>query len=134
MAEQTGTEYIYATERADSRRVTLLEATYDGATIERMRRIGVRPGWRCLEVGAGGGSIARWLVDQVGSDGHVTATDLGTSALIGSGSANLDVVVSDLRTDPLPPGDFDPVHTADGRPPWPVVCRIGHSGCLGTAS
>lgn len=111
VSARQSTDYIYATERADSRRVTVLESTYDGATIERMRRIGVRRGWRCLEVGAGGGSIARWLVDQVGPDGHVTAVDLDISALTGDEAANLDAVALDLRTDQLPRGDFDLVHT-----------------------
>lgn len=32
-------------------------------------------GANCLEVAAGGGSIAEWLADQVGEDGRVLATD-----------------------------------------------------------
>ncbi|WP_305785486.1 class I SAM-dependent methyltransferase [Symbioplanes lichenis] len=33
-------------------------------------------GRRCLEVGAGGGSVAQWLADRVGPHGSVLATDL----------------------------------------------------------
>jgi ubiquinone/menaquinone biosynthesis C-methylase UbiE len=36
----------------------------------------VQPGAKCLEVGPGGGSIARWLAARVGERGHVTALDL----------------------------------------------------------
>jgi 2-polyprenyl-3-methyl-5-hydroxy-6-metoxy-1,4-benzoquinol methylase len=35
-----------------------------------------RKGWRRLEVGAGGGSIASWFAHRMGSEGHVLATDL----------------------------------------------------------
>ena len=42
-----------------------LESIFDEATFARVRRLGLRPGWRCLEIGAGGGSVARWLADQV---------------------------------------------------------------------
>ena len=33
----------------------------------RHRRAMVQPGWRCLEIGAGRGSMAVWLAGQVGS-------------------------------------------------------------------
>jgi ubiquinone/menaquinone biosynthesis C-methylase UbiE len=36
----------------------------------------VQPGWRCLEVGAGRGSMAVWLAQRVGPSGHVVATDV----------------------------------------------------------
>jgi ubiquinone/menaquinone biosynthesis C-methylase UbiE len=45
-------------------------------TKRRMSMLGVREGSRCLEVGAGGGSIATWLCDQVGVTGYVAATDI----------------------------------------------------------
>src|SRR5262249_20305982 len=41
----------------------------------------VRPGWRCLEVGAGRGSMAVWLAEQVGANGHVVATDIDVTYL-----------------------------------------------------
>jgi tRNA A58 N-methylase Trm61 len=43
------------------------------------QRLGIAEGARCLEVGAGRGSIAAWLCRAVGPAGHVTATDLQTS-------------------------------------------------------
>jgi SAM-dependent methyltransferase len=53
-----------------------LQAALDPITIAELDQLGVAPGWRCLEIGAGGGSIARWLGDRVGATGHVTATDV----------------------------------------------------------
>ena len=48
----------------------------DPGTIRHLETIGVAPGWRCLEVGGGAGSITSWLCERVGPAGHVTATDL----------------------------------------------------------
>jgi SAM-dependent methyltransferase len=70
----------------------------------------VQPGWRCLEVGAGRGSQARWLAEQVGPTGEVVATDLDTRYLERLTEPNLRVVRHDLRSDPidlLEPGSFD---------------------------
>ena len=39
-----------------------LEASFDALTQQHLAARGVRSGWRCLEVGAGSGSVARWLV------------------------------------------------------------------------
>jgi tRNA A58 N-methylase Trm61 len=58
-----------------------LEQKLDAGTIHHLETLGVGPGWRCWEVGAGGGSIAAWLSQRVGDHGHVLATDLETSFL-----------------------------------------------------
>ena len=60
----------------ERRRLALIERCYDPATTSRLAKLGVRAGWQCLEVGAGGGSIARWLRDQVSPGGTVVAIDL----------------------------------------------------------
>jgi SAM-dependent methyltransferase len=44
--------------------------------------VGVQPGWRCLELGAGAGSILRWLADRVGPAGAVVAADVDTRFLV----------------------------------------------------
>ena len=41
-----------------------------------MERLGLAPGWRCWEVGAGGDSVVQWLAARVGPQGHVLATDI----------------------------------------------------------
>ena len=55
-------------QEAEDERLGLLERLFDPAS--RRRRDLVRPGWRCLEVGAGRGSIAVWLAAQVGPSGQ----------------------------------------------------------------
>lgn len=92
------------------RRLTLLEQCYDPATIRWLCRVGIQPGWRCLEAGAGAGSIARWLCSEVGPDGRVLAVDLDTRLLDQLHEPNLDVQRVDLRTDDLPRHTFDLIH------------------------
>lgn len=66
-------------EAAEDERLGLLEQLYD--PLSRRRRAIVQPGWRCLEVGAGRGSMAIWLAEQVGPAGHVVATDIDVGYL-----------------------------------------------------
>jgi SAM-dependent methyltransferase len=111
IADPNDAEYLFTDDLVGARRrLTVLEETYDRMTIGRLTRVGVARGWRCLEVGAGGGSIARWLVDQVGPDGHVTALDLSTTALADLESDTLTVQRADLRTQPPPRASFDLIH------------------------
>ena len=74
--------YAFANVRDMQReRLRTLEALLDAGTIQHLERRGVRRGWRCLEVGAGGGSIAAWLAARVAPEGSVVATDLDTTVL-----------------------------------------------------
>lgn len=87
-----------------------LSELMDGSTIEHFDEIGVAEGWQCLEVGGGGGSIARWLADRVGSTGDVTATDLEVERLNRLAGDNLTVLQHDVVTDVLPQNAYDLVH------------------------
>jgi SAM-dependent methyltransferase len=95
--------------RLARRRLELLEACHDAATFRRAEALGVRAGWRCLEAGAGGGSVARWLAERVGPTGSVLAADLDVTLL--EEAAGVEVRRMDLTTDDLPAGTFDFVHT-----------------------
>jgi SAM-dependent methyltransferase len=96
--------------REQRQRLAALEAWLDPQTIERLTTLGVGGGWRCLEVGAGCGSIAAWLCQRVGPTGHVLATDLDTRFLDTVDAPNLTVLRHDVATDALLEGDFDLVH------------------------
>jgi SAM-dependent methyltransferase len=91
-------------------RLSLLEAWLDPWTIRILGKIGVREGWRCLEIAAGGGSIAAWLCRQVGGSGHVVATDLEPRLLEAINASNLEVWPHDILREPLPEAAFDIVH------------------------
>ena len=90
-------EYAYDNARAaQGARLRTLEAIFDAGTIAELEARGVGGGWRCLEVGAGGGSIALWLADRVAPEGAVLATDLDTTVLAGLSRPELEVRVHDL--------------------------------------
>jgi SAM-dependent methyltransferase len=95
----------------ERRRLDLLQQVFDPGTEEHLGRIPLPLGAQCLEVGAGAGSIARWLCDRVGPDGRVVATDLDTGFLEGMHAKNLEVRRHDIDNDELEEGAFDLVHT-----------------------
>ncbi len=84
-----------------------LEQLLDPGTIRHLEALGVGEGWHCLEVGAGGGTIAEWLCQRVGRAGYVLATDLDTRFLEALTMPNLDVRRHNIISDDLPGGRFD---------------------------
>lgn len=95
-------------EAAEDERLGLLEQIYD--PVSQRRRALVQPGWRCLEVGGGRGSMAVWLAEQVGHTGHVVATDIDVGYLQRLDVPNLEVIEHNMLEDPLEPldpGSFD---------------------------
>ena len=105
------TSYAFENARAVQRdRLRLLAALLDDGTFRLLERLGVRPGWRCLEVGAGNGSVAAWLCDRTVPGGSVLAIDLDTTVLRELERPNLEVRVHDVLTDQLPEREFDLVH------------------------
>ena len=97
-----------ARQEAEDDRLALLERIFD--PVSRRRRELVQPGWRCLEVGSGRGSMAVWLAEQVGERGHVVATDIDVTYLQRLNIPNLEVRQHNIIDDPveaLGPGSFD---------------------------
>ena len=74
------------------------------------RWLGIGPGWHCLEVGAGSGSIARFMSERVGPTGRVVAIDINTDWIPASLAANVEVRRHDIGVDDLAKGAFDLVH------------------------
>jgi SAM-dependent methyltransferase len=93
------------------RRFAGLPLIFDPGTIRVLSERGVGPGWRCLEVGGGGGSVAAWLAERVGPTGFVLVTDIDTCFLEAMHAPNLEVQCHDIATDPQPESAFDLVHT-----------------------
>jgi SAM-dependent methyltransferase len=96
---------------AERIRLAGLERALDGATRAHLEHLGVGPGSRCLEIGAGGGTVALWLAERVAPNGKVIATDLETDFLQAeaAGHPTLEVLRHDITTEDLPTG-FDLVH------------------------
>jgi SAM-dependent methyltransferase len=107
----TTSSYAYDQDWQDERkRLAGMEGLWDPGTRAVIESLGIAPGWRCLEVGAGGGSIAEWLAERVGPDGRVLATDVSTRYLDPLEGPNLEVRRHDILSDPLPEEKFDLVH------------------------
>jgi trans-aconitate methyltransferase len=93
------------------RRLELLAATADPTTVDRLGRVGIKPGHRVLEVGGGGGSITRWLCDTVGPQGVVHSVDIDTRFIEEIRLPQLHVQRADVRKAALAEGTFDLIHT-----------------------
>ena len=83
-----------------------LDAGLDQNTQAHLSALGIAAGWRCLEAGAGSGSIARWMAERVGAHGHVLATDIDTRWIQGNGLSQLEVQRHDVIADPLAQGEL----------------------------
>jgi SAM-dependent methyltransferase len=91
-------------------RLAALASLFDPWTFRHLDDLGIRTGWHCWEVGAGGPTVPGFMADRVGRGGTVVATDIDTSWLRESGSPAVTVLVHDVGADPPPPGPFDLVH------------------------
>src|SRR5215471_2822516 len=73
--------YVFSAEWEHERaRLGGLAALCDPSTLRHLTALGVGPGWRCLEIGGGAGSVARWLAAAIGPAGRLVVTDLDTRA------------------------------------------------------
>lgn len=88
-------------------RLRLMSALLDPFERAQFARLGVRPGWRCLELGCGSGSIARMLAEMVGPAGHVVASDIDIGFLADLKAPNLETRRIDVLEDPLEEGAYD---------------------------
>lgn len=106
--------YLIDKQREEARRrLRLKERLQDRHTIRLLERTGVGPGWTCLEVGAGAGSIASWLCRRVGDTGRVVAVDLDATFLRELDEPDLEVREQDVARTDLETAAFDLVHTRD---------------------
>jgi precorrin-6B methylase 2 len=91
-------------------RLRVLEGVFDAPTQRCLLATGLGPGWRCVEVGAGAGSIAKWMSDTVGPHGNVLAVDVNTRFLSQLSAPNLEVRESDIRMASVEPESVDMAH------------------------
>ncbi|MCX5008739.1 class I SAM-dependent methyltransferase [Streptomyces sp. NBC_00638] len=90
-------------------RIDAAALVYDPVTTRRLRALGAGPGSRCLEVGAGTGTVVRWLLEEAGA-AEVVALDRDTSGLDTLSGPRVRVVTADLGDESLDLGGFDLIH------------------------
>ena len=94
----------FAQERA---RLSGMEALWDAGSRALLEELGIGTGWKCLEVGAGGGSLVEWMA-AVRTLPRSTSTRASWTSwpLI-----SIEVRRVDIREDELPQAEFDLVHS-----------------------
>ena len=107
MTEQLPRYILDDSSAVEYQRLDLMSKILDPWTRGHMGALGVGPGWHCLELGGGNGSVSEWLCDQVGPTGSVTAIDINAVLLGLVPAQNLTVRQADLRTVGLPESAFD---------------------------
>ncbi|MHB9862603.1 methyltransferase [Streptomyces sp. YIM S03343] len=93
-----------------AQRFAALATLFDPTTFRHLEDLGVGPGWRCWEVGAGGTSVVSWLAKKVGPTGKVVATDIDTSLLTTVNRQPVEVRTHDVAAQEPPGQGFDLVH------------------------
>jgi len=88
----------------EQQRLAPMSALLDPVDITRL---GVRPGWRCLEVGCGNGSIARALAERVAPAGYVVASDIDLGCIVDQQLPCLEIRHIDILQDVIEEGSYD---------------------------
>jgi SAM-dependent methyltransferase len=107
-------EYLLGTTGPEIRRLDFQARLWAPMTEGLLDRLGVGRGWRCLDVGAGIGSVALPLARRVGPRGSVTALEVSPlyagelrRRLSRARAANVRVVEGDLRAFAVERGAYD---------------------------
>ena len=104
--------YLHSVEKdeVELERLTIQASILDPITIRHLETIGVAERWKCLEVGAGAGSIAQWLSRRVGPTGRTVATDIDLKFLNRLSAPSLEIRRHDILKDDLEAGHYDLAH------------------------
>jgi SAM-dependent methyltransferase len=109
----------------EAARLGKLQGLHDEASIRRLLALGLGPGWHCLELGAGAGSMAAWMADHVGPAGTVTAVDRDTSQLERlRHRPEMIIVEDDLTTMAFPAATYDVIHSRS------VLMHVEHADAV----
>lgn len=96
-------------QEGEGERIDFGALAYDDLTLARLRALGVGPGWHCLDVGAGTGTVARRLLDEAGA-ASVLAVDRDVRFLTERSAPGLEVLEADVTAPDFAPGRFRLVH------------------------
>lgn len=117
MAATMGDSYLLTSNAAELERLRLQARVWEPEAEVLLDRIGVQPGWRCLDLGCGAMGILGPLSRRVGPGGQVVGVDRDPQQLAAArayvqeqGIANVEVLDQDAYATGLPDHGFDLVH------------------------
>ncbi|MGX1955109.1 class I SAM-dependent methyltransferase [Streptomyces anulatus] len=103
-------EAFFRPDRAgEEERIDFGAVAYDDFTMARLRALGAGPGWRCLDIGAGTGTVSRRLLGEAGV-ASVLAVDRDVRFLSARPFPGLQVLQADITRPGFTPGGFQLVH------------------------
>jgi SAM-dependent methyltransferase len=104
--------YVFGDTVSDEehRRLLAVQEEFDPDTFRLLDRLGVPPGWSCLEIGCGAGSVLGELARRVGPGGQVVGLDLDTRFVGKLAGQNIEVRQGDVATADLGRARFDLAH------------------------
>lgn len=100
---------VFETGKNDLNRLRVIQESMDQFTQEVITALPTAGAGNTLEIGAGAGSIARWLAHK-DPQGTVEAVDIDTDLLQDDLPGNLTVTKADINECNYPAGTFDLVH------------------------
>lgn len=77
--------------KGEAERLNMMSDLLDPASRFHIEQTGVSSGWKCLEIGAGNGTLSLWLSSKVGPSGLAIATDINSDLMSGLKARNLEV-------------------------------------------
>ncbi|MFI1398704.1 class I SAM-dependent methyltransferase [Streptomyces sp. NPDC020681] len=93
----------------EDQRIDLGALTYDDITLTRLMNLGAGPGWNCLDLGAGTGTVSRRLLSQA-RVANVLAVDRDVRFLTAHPTPGLTALEADITAPDFNPGQFQLVH------------------------
>ncbi len=114
MQDRKGEEYLLGVNQAELERLRFQHEVWGTVTSAFFDRLGVGPGWKCLDVGAGPGFVAGDLRVRVGDGGEVALLEPSRffleqfeSEAGKHGWKNVTVTLGTAEETPLPAGHYD---------------------------
>src|ERR1051326_5012714 len=91
-------------------RLAALQEAHDPTTQRLLLQAGLKSGWVCAEIGAGEGSVARFMAHTVGPAGKVVAIDINPYFDNVANLPQLHTRRADVVSDGLETGAYDIIH------------------------
>ena len=91
-------KYLLTNDEAELERLRLQARVWEPETETMLDRIGIQPGWRCLDLGCGGMGILGPLSQRVGRGGQVVGVDCDPNVPWSKGTRSVSAITSDTRS------------------------------------